>query len=50
MAAIMFSTAAMIVLFSVYNGIEGLTKDLFTAFYPDVKVQPVQGKYFEAGK
>lgn len=48
MAAIMFSTAAMVVLFSVYNGIEGITKELYTAFYPDIKIVPAQGKYFEA--
>ncbi len=47
MAAIMFSTAAMVVLFSVYNGIEGITKELYTAFYPDIKIVPAQGKYFE---
>jgi lipoprotein-releasing system permease protein len=45
MIAIMFSTAAMIVLFSVYNGIEGLTKELYTAFYPDIKVIPATGKF-----
>lgn len=47
MIAILFSTAAMVVLFSVYNGIEGITKDLYTAFFPDLKITPKQGKYFE---
>lgn len=47
MAAILFSTAAMIILFSVYNGIEGITKDLYTAFYPDIKISPKTGKYFK---
>ncbi len=45
--AITFSTAAMIILFSVYNGIEGITKELYTAFYPDIKVTPLKGKFFE---
>jgi lipoprotein-releasing system permease protein len=47
MIAIMFSTAAMITLFSVYNGIEGITKDLYTAFYPDIKITPSKGKFFK---
>lgn len=45
MVAIMLSTAAMIILFSVFNGIESITKDLFTAFYPDLKIQPKEGKF-----
>jgi len=45
MGAILVATAAMIILFSVFNGIEGLTKDLYTAFYPDIKIAPVKGKF-----
>lgn len=50
MSAILFSTAAMVVLFSVYNGIEGITKDLYTAFYPDVKITAKQGKFFKGNE
>lgn len=47
MSAILVATAAMIILFSVFNGIEGLTKDLYTAFYPDIKISAVKGKFGE---
>lgn len=45
MAAITIATAAMIILFSVFNGIETITKDMFVAFYPDIKIVPATGKF-----
>jgi lipoprotein-releasing system permease protein len=52
MGAVALSTTAMIVLFSVYNGLESYVKDMYTAFYPEVKVSPVKGKFFtiQSGK
>ena len=38
MVAIGVGAAAMIILFSVFNGFEGLVKDLYKAFYPEVKI------------
>src|SRR5690606_8122230 len=37
----------MIVLFSVFNGLEGVMHQLYAVFYPDVKVVAVRGKFFE---
>lgn len=39
--------ASMIVLLSVFNGFEGLLKDLYKAFYPDVKITAVRGKWLD---
>ncbi len=50
MVAIAVSSAAMIVVFSVFNGMEGLVKDLYTGFYPDMKVTAAKGKFFAADK
>lgn len=44
--AIAVSSAAMIVLFSVFNGLEGTVKDMYAAFYPEIKVSAVKGKFF----
>jgi lipoprotein-releasing system permease protein len=46
MVAIAVGAGAMIVLFSVFNGFEGLVKETYKAFYPDIKVTPVKGKFF----
>lgn len=44
--AIAISAAAMIILFSVFNGLENTVKELFTSFYPDLKVESKIGKFF----
>jgi lipoprotein-releasing system permease protein len=46
-AAIAVSSAAMIILFSVFNGLEGTVKGMYAAFYPDIKITPVTGKFFQ---
>lgn len=46
MVAIGVASCAMVVLFSVFNGFEGLIKDLYKAFYPELKITPVKGKFF----
>lgn len=46
MVAIGVGAAAMIILFSVFNGFEGLVKDLYKAFYPDIKITAAKGKFF----
>lgn len=45
--AVTVLAAAMIVLLSVFNGFESLLKDLYTAFYPAVKVSNVKGKWLD---
>lgn len=46
MIAIAVSSAAMIVIFSVFNGLEGMVKDLYKGFYPDVKITVNKGRFF----
>lgn len=42
------ATAALVCILSVFNGFEGMVADLFTTFDPQLKVVPVQGKYFNS--
>jgi len=44
--AIAVSSAAMIVLFSVFNGLEDTVKGMYSAFNPGLKVRPSKGKFF----
>lgn len=46
MVAIAVSGCAMIILFSVFNGFEGLVDGLYKAFYPDIKITATKGKFF----
>ena len=39
-----FGTTALILVLSVFNGFEGMVKSLYTTFYTDLKVFPVEGK------
>ncbi len=45
--AMFFGTMALILVLSVFNGLEGLIKSLYAVFYADVAVLPAQGKSFE---
>jgi lipoprotein-releasing system permease protein len=42
--AMTFGTTALILVMSVFNGFEGMVKSLYSSFYTDIKVFPVQGK------
>jgi len=42
--AIIFGTAALIVVLSVFNGFEGLVRSLYSSFYTDLKITPKSGK------
>ena len=44
--AIAIGTAALILVLSVSNGFTDLVKGLYADFYADVRVTPVQGKFF----
>ena len=44
----MVSTTALIIELSVFNGFEGLVKNLYGDFYADIKVVPKQGKFLTA--
>ncbi|MBA4302623.1 MAG: ABC transporter permease [Sphingobacteriaceae bacterium] len=41
-------TAALVVVLSVYNGLEGLTESLYSKFNPDLRVRPSSGKLLDA--
>jgi lipoprotein-releasing system permease protein len=47
MVAIAVCSGAMIVVFSVFNGLQSLVKDMYKAFYPDIKITAVKGKFFK---
>lgn len=42
-----FSTAALIIVLSVFNGLEDLLRSLNTSFDPELKIEAVEGKSFE---
>lgn len=42
--AIIFGTAVLILVLSVFNGFEGLVKSLYSTFYTDLKMSPATGK------
>ena len=46
MVAIAVSSAAMIILFSVFNGIESKVKAGYNSFYPDIKISAARTKFF----
>lgn len=43
----LFGTMALILVLSVFNGLEGLIKSLYTVFYADVSISANEGKSFE---
>lgn len=47
MVAIGICAGAMLIVFSVFNGFDGLVKDLYKAFYPELKITPKTGKFFQ---
>jgi len=47
MVVVGISTMALILILSVYNGLEGLLRNLYGSFDPQVTVQPIEGKSFE---
>lgn len=42
--AMLFGTAALVLVLSVFNGFEGLVKGLYSSFYPDMRIAPASGK------
>ena len=47
MAIVMICTASLIVVLSVFNGLEGLLRSIYTAFDPQIKIEATKGKSFE---
>jgi lipoprotein-releasing system permease protein len=46
--AIAITTAALIIILSAMNGLTGTVANLYNVFEPDLKINAVKGKYFEA--
>ena len=46
MLVVGIATMALVVILSVFNGLEELLKDLYGAFDPDIKIESVTGKSF----
>ncbi len=44
---IAFSTAALVIVLSVFNGLEDLLRSLYTSFDPELKIELKKGKSFE---
>ncbi len=49
MVGVAFSTAALIIVLSVFNGLEDLLRSLNSSFDPELKIEIVKGKSFEVG-
>ena len=47
MVGVAFATAALIIVLSVFNGLEVLLRSLNTAFDPELKIEALKGKSFE---
>ncbi len=47
MAGVAFATAALIIVLSVFNGLEDLLRSLYTSFDPELKIEALKGKSFE---
>jgi lipoprotein-releasing system permease protein len=46
-SGIAVGTTALLLVLSVFNGLEDLIKDLYSSFQPDIMVTPLEGKVFE---
>jgi lipoprotein-releasing system permease protein len=46
MLGVAFATAALIIVLSVFNGLEVLLRSLYTSFDPELKIEASQGKTF----
>jgi lipoprotein-releasing system permease protein len=44
---VLVGAAALVVVLSVYNGLESLTQGLYSKFNPEVRIQPSSGKLFD---
>lgn len=46
MLVVAFGTAALVIVLSVFNGLEGLIRDLYNTFDPEIKITTLKGKAF----
>lgn len=48
MVAIAVCSAAMVIVFSVFNGLDGLVRAQYKTFCPDIKISAARGKFFNS--
>jgi len=46
MVGVAFATAALIIVLSVFNGLEVLLRSLYSSFDPEIKIEATKGKSF----
>src|SRR6267154_5328874 len=47
MVGVAFATAALVIVLSVFNGLEDLLRSLYGSFDPELKIEATKGKSFE---
>ncbi len=47
MIGVALGTAALVVVLSVFNGLEDLIRSLYSSFDPEIKIESAEGKWFE---
>ncbi len=47
MAGVAVATAALVIVLSVFNGLQGVLQSLYSSFDPELKIELVRGKSFE---
>lgn len=47
MVGVAIGTAALVIVLSVFNGLEGLIRSLYSSFDADLKISLVEGKFFD---
>lgn len=50
MSAILVGTASLIIVLSVFNGLEDLVKSLYSSFYPEIRISASAGKFIHFSK
>jgi lipoprotein-releasing system permease protein len=48
MLGVAFGTAALVIVLSVFNGLESLIRSLYSSFDPEIKIESAEGKWFES--
>src|SRR5690606_24344701 len=47
---VLVSSAALVIVLSFYNGMENLILSLYSTFAPELRIEPAQGKVFDASQ
>ncbi len=46
MVGVLVSSAALIIILSIFNGLESIVLSMYSSFNPDIRIEPARGKYF----